>query len=178
MKRIKRLFCMVFVVTMFLCSCVNVSAAGDKSVSTDKKTGWITKGKNTYYRTSKGKLVKNQTKTIGKNTYLFDKKGRVVKGVKKNGVYYDYYSKADGRYLYSYIDLKIKTMEDASVIGKKGSGEYRVFDNVRFLNRKGKSISFHKLRKGQKIRVYFQGNEGILETFPAQFAKVIKVKAF
>lgn len=78
---------------------------------------------------------------------------------------------------YSVIKLKIKEAVDGEiVVGKCGKDKYilKKFQGVRVLNKNGKKVSFSRLKKGNTVKVYYDGS--ILESYPAQFSKIYKVK--
>ena len=78
---------------------------------------------------------------------------------------------------YSVIKLKIvEVIDGESVVGKCGKDKYMLNKSqaVGILNKNGKKVPFSRLKKGKMVKVYHDGM--ILESYPAQFAKIYKVK--
>ena len=145
-----------------------------------KKTGWVKRGKNRYYRMKNGKLCKSKCKKIGRYYYSFDSKGRMKTGlVKVNKNFTGYFSEKTGRLSYYTMDLRVKKVYKGSAIGqKKGGNSYELYDipltNVKLVNSRGKRIKASAVKKNSLVRVCYYGD--ILEIYPAAFQEIVKIK--
>lgn len=160
------------------------SASPKKNTVIEQKTkgtvkkGWFKKGKYRYYRLKNGELCKSKIIKIGKHYYSFDKKGRMRKGLVKLGTDYSgYFSYKTGHFIYYVMDLKVTRVFKDQAVGKSKEGWlYEVpFDKkIKWKDRSGKNVKKPVISKNEKIRVYFKGQ--ILESSPAQFMKIVKVR--
>ena len=174
MKGYKKIvFLMLIAALTILCN-MSVYAASKGTTANRKQTGWIDKGKYTYYRTEDGKLLKNTTAKIDDITWRFDEKGRLVKGVFKRGQTY-YYHGRNRQEWYAVIRLRVTEKHGDWLIGKNKREKYEISNNrLKIYNKNGKRISFSKLKKGTSIKVYFTGET--MEVYPGRFCEIIKIK--
>ncbi|MDO5423767.1 MAG: hypothetical protein Q4F41_08590 [Eubacteriales bacterium] len=181
-RKWKRILWAALALCMLLGGMTASAQTSQAAESTKKETkyGWFQKGKYRYYRKENGKLYKNTTALIGNYIYRFDRQGRMVTGTVKDGKEISYYNKKTGRFEYCTTTVKIEKKEKfGSILVKNCYGKYRskyrIYSDsgVKIYGKNGKRISFSKLKKGQKIQVYYDGT--IMECYPALFSGIRKI---
>lgn len=186
MRRMKSFICGLFTLLLFCMAFPYLSSEASSDLSKnvtseykEQKTiqGWVKKGKYQYYRLKNGKVCKKAWVKIGKYYYSFDTKGRMRKGVVKlNSDYSGYFSFKTGRFIYNAMDLKVAEVysEYALAVNEQGAAFSVPFKNVKWVDKEGRKVKKEEIRENGEIRVCFKGE--ILESSPAQFVKIVKVR--
>lgn len=149
------------------------STSQSQAKSSKKQYGWFKKGLYTYYRKANGKLYKNTVKKIDNYNCRFDEKGRLVRKWNQKNWYDSTLTK------HKWVSTRLTITEkgkDFILLKTKNKNKFMIYNDELSLiyGKNNKKIKFSKLKEGQKVEVVHDGF--YLETYPAAFSQILKLK--